>query len=82
MTLGAAAAASVRIIVWCRDCQHHQVEPDPGEQARLYAAETSGSRAPTITATARLRDSMLARLPINREAWADAGQKISSPSTH
>jgi hypothetical protein len=31
MTLGNAAAAKVRLIVWCRDCQH-QVEPDPAEQ--------------------------------------------------
>jgi hypothetical protein len=32
MTLGGAAAAQVRLIVWCKDCQH-QVEPDPGEMA-------------------------------------------------
>jgi hypothetical protein len=31
MTLG-GAAARVRLIVWCKDCQH-QVEPDPGEMA-------------------------------------------------
>jgi hypothetical protein len=29
MTLGGAAAAQLRFIVWCKDCQH-QVEPDPG----------------------------------------------------
>jgi hypothetical protein len=28
MTLGNAAAARVRLIVWCCDCRH-QVEPDP-----------------------------------------------------
>jgi hypothetical protein len=28
MTLGNAAAARVRLIVWCEECQH-QVEPDP-----------------------------------------------------
>jgi hypothetical protein len=39
MTLGAAAAASVRLIVWCRGCGH-QVEPDPGEMAARYGAET------------------------------------------
>jgi hypothetical protein len=27
MTLGNAAAARVRLIVWCKECQH-QVEPD------------------------------------------------------
>jgi hypothetical protein len=39
MTLGAAAAARVRLIVWCKDCQH-QVEPDPAEMAARYGAET------------------------------------------
>jgi hypothetical protein len=39
MTLGGAAAAEVRLIVWCRDC-HHQAEPDPAEMARLYGPET------------------------------------------
>ena len=38
MTLRAAAAAGVRLIVWCKECQH-QVEPDPAEQARRYGAE-------------------------------------------
>jgi len=38
MTLGNAAAAGVRLIVWCRDCRH-QVEPDPGDHARRYGAE-------------------------------------------
>jgi hypothetical protein len=32
MTLGNAAAAKVRLIVWCKDCRH-QIEPDPGEMA-------------------------------------------------
>ena len=32
MTLGAAAAAQVRLIVWCKACQH-QIEPDPAETA-------------------------------------------------
>ena len=40
MTLGNAAAAHVRLIVWCTACQH-QVEPDPAEHARRYGAETS-----------------------------------------
>jgi hypothetical protein len=40
MTLGAAAAAGVRLIVWCKACQH-QVEPDPAEMAARYGAETS-----------------------------------------
>jgi hypothetical protein len=39
MTLGGAAAAHVRLIVWCKDCQH-QVEPDPGKMAPRHGAET------------------------------------------
>jgi hypothetical protein len=40
MTLGGAAAAEVRLIVWCKACQH-QVEPDPAEMAQRYGADTS-----------------------------------------
>jgi hypothetical protein len=32
VTLGNAAAARVRLIIWCAECGH-QVEPDPGEIA-------------------------------------------------
>jgi hypothetical protein len=39
MTLGGAAAAGVRLIVWCGDCQH-QVEPSPAEMVARYGAET------------------------------------------
>jgi hypothetical protein len=38
MTLGSAAAAQVRLIVWCKGCSH-QVEPDPAEMAARYGAE-------------------------------------------
>lgn len=38
MTLGNAASAQVRLIVWCRDCSH-QIEPDPSEQAQRYGAD-------------------------------------------
>jgi len=34
-----AAAADVRLIVWCKDCPH-QVEPDPAEMAERYGART------------------------------------------
>jgi hypothetical protein len=37
MTLGNAAAAKVRLIVWCKACGH-QVEPDPAEHARQFGA--------------------------------------------
>jgi Zn finger protein HypA/HybF involved in hydrogenase expression len=40
MTLGNAAAARVRLIVWCRDCGH-QVEPAPAEMANRYGSETT-----------------------------------------
>ena len=39
MTLGNAAAAGVRLIVWRKECQQ-QVEPDPAEMASRYGAET------------------------------------------
>jgi hypothetical protein len=38
MTLGNAAAARVRLIVWCKVCRHN-IEPDPAEVARRYGAE-------------------------------------------
>jgi hypothetical protein len=37
MTLG---AAGVRLIVWCKACQH-QVEPDSAEMAQRYGARTA-----------------------------------------
>ena len=40
MTLGNAAAARVRLIVWCRGCRH-QVEPDPAEMAQQQGAATA-----------------------------------------
>ena len=40
MTLGNPAATRVRLIVWCRKCQH-RVEPDPAEMAARYGAETT-----------------------------------------
>ena len=40
MTLGNAAAARVRLIVWCKACGH-RVEPDPAEMARNYGADTT-----------------------------------------
>lgn len=38
MTLGNAAAARVRLVVWCRDCRH-QVDLDPAAQAQLHGTE-------------------------------------------
>jgi len=39
MTLGSAAAAHVRFMVWCKACGY-RAEPDPAEQARWYGPET------------------------------------------
>ena len=39
MTLGNAAAARVRLIVWCKACGH-RVEPDAAEMAKRYGANT------------------------------------------
>ena len=38
-TLGNAAAAKIRLNVWCRACRH-QVEPDPAELAERHGADT------------------------------------------
>ena len=38
-TLGNAAAARVRLVVWLKACGHRS-EPDSAEQARWYGAET------------------------------------------
>jgi hypothetical protein len=39
MTLESAAAAHLRLVVWCKACKH-QSELDPAEQARWYGPET------------------------------------------
>jgi hypothetical protein len=51
MTLGNAAAAHVRLIVWCLDCRH-QVEPDPAEMAERYGRRDD---RPRLAQAARLR---------------------------
>jgi hypothetical protein len=38
MTLGNAATAQVRLIVWCLECRH-QIEPDPAEMAERYGPD-------------------------------------------
>jgi len=40
MTLGSAAAAGNRVVVWCKDCGY-LAEPHPAEMAERYGAETS-----------------------------------------
>ena len=38
MTMGNAATARVRLIVWCKACRH-RVEPDPAEMAERYGVD-------------------------------------------
>jgi hypothetical protein len=38
MTLGGALAAKVRLIAWCKSCQH-RAEPDVVDQVARYGAE-------------------------------------------
>jgi hypothetical protein len=40
MTLGNAATARARLIVWCKECRH-QVEPDPAAMAERYGVTTT-----------------------------------------
>jgi hypothetical protein len=40
MMLGNAATARVRLIVWCKACQH-RIKPDPSEMAERYGEETT-----------------------------------------
>jgi hypothetical protein len=39
VTLESAAAAHLRLAIWCKACGHRS-ELDPGEQARWYGPET------------------------------------------
>jgi hypothetical protein len=59
MTLGSAAAAGVRLIVWFWDCRH-QDEPDPAKMVQRYGAE--------LPAPPELRD----RLCVPRGRWAQS----------
>jgi len=49
LTLGQATAAQVRLIVWCRACQH-RFEPDNAELVEQHGAETT-----VLTWSRRLR---------------------------
>jgi hypothetical protein len=60
MTLGAAAAAQGRLIVWCRGCQH-QVEPEPGEMAARYVAENASARLTRGAGRGALADPRVSR---------------------
>jgi hypothetical protein len=40
ITLGNASVAGTQLVVWCKTCQY-QADPDPGEMAECYGAETT-----------------------------------------
>src|SRR5271169_2991365 len=65
MTLGDAAAAHVRLIVWCLDCRH-QVEPDPSEMAEPYGAEATVSDWHKRLACGAVRPRGSARVVVSR----------------
>jgi hypothetical protein len=56
MTLGSAAAAGVRLIVWRWNCRH-QVEPDPAEHARRCGGSADQYGGQRDRATVACRDS-------------------------
>ena len=68
MTLGSAAAARVRLIVWCKDCGH-RVEPDAAEMAEgmvlipRFPTGASGSSAPGAAADDRDRAAVALTAP-------------------
>jgi hypothetical protein len=71
MTLGNAAAARVRLIVWCKACGH-RVEPDAAEMAGRYGADTA---VPRVARAARL-------LPVRPTWWwpGQSGGSVNSPA--
>jgi len=54
MTLGKAAAADVRLIVWCKDCDR-QVEPDPAEMVARYGEGHVSARLARSACLLRVR---------------------------
>ena len=68
MTLGNAATAKVRLILWCKACRH-QVEPDPAELAR-----TCGPDSPCpigVLGWCGLTTMSIFRLPISPRSGAE-----------
>ena len=73
MTLGNAAAARVRLIVWCKGCQH-QVEPDPGEMAARYGADTPVPREPQREHVGERNQAAEAARVISSYEWRDEAE--------
>jgi len=74
MTLGNAAAARVRLIVWCRDCAH-QFEPDPHPSPGVAL----GSRRSLYVRAWQSADSLLERTGF--EPWVPGATSISAPES-
>jgi hypothetical protein len=72
MTLGNAAVARVRLIVWCRQCWD-QVEPDPAEMVERYGADDATRGA------AREKQSGREMPYILRAAFAMVGLSSATP---
>ena len=84
MTLGAAAACGVRLIVWCKACRH-QVEPDPAEMDQQYGGETTvlDWRERLVCSRRKSRDDNMvvtgSRLPSVPVQATAAPQRFSAP---
>jgi hypothetical protein len=75
MTLGNAAAARVRLIVWCKDCRH-QVEPDPAEMAARTGTESS-----TVATVTPYRGSCILTYPTKKPTRSRKSYTTSSSAT-
>jgi hypothetical protein len=85
MTLGGAAAAGVRITVWCKACEH-QIEPDPAELAERYGVGVSvldwRDRLVCSRCGSRDVDMVLTGQRQLPPRFAIVGDSGKSPSTH
>jgi hypothetical protein len=77
MTLGNAAHAHVRLIVWCRNCRH-QIEPDP---RRLGAALRRRHRRPRLVGPCERMSSSAIEMPASSapKLAASAPRRGSAP---
>jgi hypothetical protein len=65
MTLGNAALARVRLIIWCKACRHQGLKPDPAEQAPDMRCGNASAR---VAGAAGLLENAAARKSI----WSSA----------
>ena len=72
MTLGVAAAAGVRLIVWCKDCQH-QVEPGPRGDGPAIRQSDLGSQWRERLVCSRSRAGMCDKAATGKQLCDRAG---------